>query len=76
MQLIIELPEGTRLGDLTTVEGHLVEASTEHVDWEALHNGQPDAIGNPARILLRIAEQIKRHKNPLPAGAERAAVEA
>jgi len=73
MQLIIDLPEDTKLGDLTTVEGHLVEASTEHVDWEALHNGQADAIGNPARILLRIAEQIKRHKNP---AADLAAVEA
>ena len=58
----IELPEDTKIGDLTTVEGHLVEASTEHVDWEALHYGRPGAIGVPAVILLRIADQIKRHK--------------
>jgi hypothetical protein len=66
MHITIELPEDTKLGDLTTVAGHLVEASTEHVDWEALHFGQPGAVGTPAVILLRIADQIKRHKTAGP----------
>ena len=50
MRITIELSEGTKPADLTTVARHLFEPS--------VHDDQRGAVGVPAVVLPRIDDQI------------------
>lgn len=56
----IEIPTGTTVGDLITVRGAISDAAATFVDWELLHQSDPRAIQAPGRVLLGIANEIRK----------------
>jgi hypothetical protein len=59
MKLVVDLPEGVTLGDITAAKGAVVEASTGYVDWEELYEGDArKAISGPGKVLLAIVHQL------------------
>lgn len=58
IQINLDLPDNVTMGDVESVQGALMNASTMYVDWEKLYHKSADAIGIPGLILLDIAKQI------------------
>lgn len=60
----IDLPANITIGDMLTVKGALIDASTIFIDWaemyENRHDGNhyPSHISSPGKILLAIAHQL------------------
>lgn len=59
IQINLDLPEGTQIGDVTSVIGSVTKASTEYVDWERLYQDEYDAVSIPGKILMDIAHQME-----------------
>lgn len=60
MKLEIDIPDGVTIGDLTTVAGAMLKASTEFVDWDAMAEGETQSIGMPGRVLLAMATRLEK----------------
>lgn len=56
--ITLTLPDNIVNGDLLAASGAVVQASTMFVDWDGLHNKEPDAIGPAGRVLLDLARQL------------------
>lgn len=65
-RIVIDLPDDITIGDMLTVKGALIDASTSFVDWADLSLGErdgqtsrvPNPISAPGRILLALAHQL------------------
>lgn len=63
MYLIVEIPEGTTVGDLITVRGSLMDAATNYIDWERLHGHEANTIAAPGVVLMNIADGLRKHED-------------
>jgi hypothetical protein len=55
----IDVP-GATIGDYVTAKGALMAAACDYIDWERLHDHEPDAIAPPGRILMQIAARLPK----------------
>jgi hypothetical protein len=55
----LDVPNAT-IGDYHEARGALMNAVTDFIDWEALHNGEPNAIATPGRIILELIRSLPR----------------
>ena len=60
MKIVIEVEDesGVTLGDWLSASGAVIEASTNFVDWDSLHNGGDVPVSWSGRILLQVAHQL------------------
>lgn len=60
----LKLPAGVTCAQLFAASGAILNASTDFVDWEALHQAVPQAASNAispeGRLLLDLAGQLAR----------------
>ena len=60
MKITVTLPDSKiTVGDLTAAAGAIFNASAQFVDFDALYEGQPNAVDRVGCLLLDLARQLE-----------------
>lgn len=51
---------GITVGDYLQAKGAMLDATTDFIDWEKLHHGDPQAISPPGHIILYLINSLPK----------------